>query len=462
VQTLIATSNNNVISSPNPNANTEGVKASAPSIIVPVASTFSIQFSLAKSTLVKSIQAFIVNKNVLAASTFRATSANPNYVDLVEVEPGVYAGKLLSQPSPGNYELYTRIIDYNGNITIQKIADLNIVNKFTVVAKGTHTPVENARILFYSYNSQLKTYSVLSPSILPIANPSYSLADGTIDVTLPQGKYRAEVSAIGYDSQTIQFDIIPQSGYPTIYLVPNTSIITTVKYYLSTLSDALISSQIYFQQEAKSSRLFDLSTVGAVIFLIGTTFLSIAARTHIAVFYIPYFLYFKLLVLFKKDTNRLILGEVIDEKTRIPVSRATVYLSPPHSNHILATLTTNRLGEFYYKNPKGLDYRITVVKEGFALKKPWEFVNGQVKAIPTILEMTETEKPHHSILTIGFAYFEDFLGMLMEFLIIFGLLTQIYFVFTFGFWKVAPFICITILNILLIITYLYKPRSLLS
>ena len=462
VQTLIATSNNNIINSPQPNADTTGGKANKVTIIVPVASTFSIQFALSKSTLIKTIQAFIVNKNVLAATTFNATSANPNYVNLVEIQPGVYTGKLLSQPDPGNYELYTRILDYKGNISVQKIADLNIVNKFTIVAKGTKIPVENARVLLYLYNPQLKTYSVISPSILPIINPSFSIADGTINVTLPQGRYKAEVSVIGYKNQTLEFAITPQGGYPTIQLIPSSNILTFAQYYLSTLEDSLISSQIYFQQEAKSSRLFDLTTVGAIIFLVGTTILSISARTHIEVFYIPYFLFFKLSLLLRKDKTRIILGKVIDEKTEIPISRVNVYLSDPKENHTLVSLITNKLGEFYYANPKGLDYKISVIKEGYKSPEPWEFVNNKVKAIPTILKMQFHEKPHYSILRIIAIYIEDFFGMLMEFLIIFGLLSQIYFISTFGFLKVAPTIFLTILNLLLIITYLYKPRKALD
>jgi hypothetical protein len=462
IQTLIATSNNNIINSPQPNADTTGGKANKAIIIVPVASTFSIQFALTKSTLIKTIQAFIVNKNVLAANTFVATSANPNYVNLVEIQPGVYTGKLLSQPKPGNYELYTRILDYKGNITVQKIADLNIVNKFTIIVKGTKTPVENARVLLYLYNPQLKTYSVISPSILPITNPSFSIADGTINVTLPQGRYKAEVSVIGYKNQTLEFAITPQGGYPTIQLIPSSNILTLGQYYLSTLSDALISSQIYFQEKAKSSRLFDLTTIGAIIFLAGTTILSISARTHIAVLYIPYFLYFKFLFLFRKNTNRIIYGRVIDEQTGDSISRAIVYLSDPKGHHVLVSLTTNKLGEFYYNNPKGLDYRITVMKEGYKPSEPWEFVNNKVKAIPTVLKIHFQEKPHYSILKIITIYVEDFIGMWMEFLLLFGFLTQIYFISTFGFLKVAPTIFITILNLLLIITYLYKPRKALD
>ena len=459
IGTLIATSNNGIITSPNSQTTNSGAPQGN-TIVVPVASSFSIQFSLAKITLIKSIQAFIVNKSVLGATTFKASKTNPNYVDLVQIQPGVYTGKLLSQPNPGNYELYTRIIDYNGNITIQKIADMNIVNKLTILEKETKKPIENARGLFYLYNPQSKTFTVISPSILPIVNPSFAVTDGTINVSLPQGKYKVEISAIGYKNQTIDFTITSQGGYPTIYLTPSSNIFSIAQYYLSTLVDSLISSQIYFQQQARSSRLFDLSTVGGTIFLIGITILSISARTHIAVLYLPYFLYFKLILLFRKDKSRILFGQVIDEKTAIPISRAKVYLSNPNGNHVLVSLITNKLGEFYYKNTKGLDYKVTVIKEGYSYPKPWEFINDRVKAIPTILKMEAQEKPHHSIIEIIVLYAEDFLGIFMEFLIILGLLTQIYFIFTFGIWKVAPFIGITIINLLLIFTFLYKPRNL--
>jgi len=89
------------------------------------------------------------------------------------------------------------------------------------------------------------------------------------------------------------------------------------------------------------------------------------------------------------------------------------------------------LGEFYYNNPQGQDYRITVMKEGYRTLDPWDFVNDKVKAIPTILKMQFQEKPRYSILKIITIYVEDFIVMCMEYLLFFGLLTQIYFIFTF-------------------------------
>jgi hypothetical protein len=313
--------------------------------------------------------------------------------------------------------------------------------------------------LLYLYNEGTRTYEIISPQLLPISNPVFSQVSGEYDIVLPYGKYRADISAIGYKNQTIEFAIAQRGGYPTVYLIPSSSLMSITQYYLSTLSDALISSQMYFQQQAKSSRLFDLSTVGAVIFLISITILSISARTHISVIYLPYFLYFKLNLLFRRDKSRIIFGKVIDEKTETPISRANVYLSPPNGSHVLVSLLTNKLGEFYYDNSKGLDYKITVIKEGYSLPEPWDFVNDKVKQIPTVLKMEEKVKPHLPLLTILKLYTEDFLGMCMEALVLLGIIIQIYFVFTFGFIKVAPMILITLTNIMLIITFLYRPRE---
>jgi hypothetical protein len=461
-QSLLVTSNNNVLVNPASAGEASGKQPNGnSSIAVPESSTFDIQFSLKKSVSVKSIQA-IVRKKVLGASTFfvQEAEASTNYATLVEVNPGVYSGRLKTLPAPGSYEIYIRIIDYNGNIIEQKLADLTVTPKLTVYDKTSKKGIENASALLSLYNEGTRIYDIISPDLLPIANPIFSQPSGEYDIVLPYGKYRAGISAIGYENQTIEFAIGPNGGYPAIYLTPNSSILSLPQYYLSTLSDAIISSQIYLQQLAKSSRLFDLSTVGAVIFLIGITILSISARTHIAILYLPYFLYFRLSLLLKKGKTRIIFGKVIDEKTKAPISRAKVYLSTPTGNHVLVSLTTNKLGEFYYNNPKGLDYKITVMKEGYSSHEPWEFVNAKIKAIPVIFEMKMQGKPHRPVLEIILLYIEDFLGMCMEALVIFGTLVLIYFVFTFGLLKTAPLICITIANLALILTYLYRPRRL--
>jgi hypothetical protein len=460
-QSLLVTSNDNVLVSPAKANAPVGQTIAANAITIPQSSVFDIRFSLKKDIAIKSIQ-IIVKSKVLGANTFSIpqAEADTNFANLTEISPGVFSGRLKSLPSPGNYEIFVRIVDYNGNIIEQKLTDLIVTPKLAVYDKANKSGIEHVRALLYLYNEGTRTYEAISPQILPIPNPIFSQSSGEYDLVLPYGKYRVELSAIGYKSQTVEFAVTPRGGYPAIYLTPNFNIISIAQYYLSTLSDALTTSQIYFQEQAQSNRLFALSTIGAVIFLVGITILSISARTHITVFYLPYFLFFRLNLIFRRDKARIIFGKVIDEKTEAPISRAKVYLSTLSGNHVLAALVTNKLGEFYYKNTKGLDYKITVIKEGYASPEPWEFINNKVKQIPTILKMEEQGKPHHSILEVISLYVEDFMGICMEALVLFGLLIQIYFIFTFGFLKVAPSICLTIINLLLILTYLYKPRGL--
>ena len=459
---LLATSNNSVLVNAAAAPTTAGGKqAPKGQITLPESSTFDIQFSLKKYTVVKSIQA-IVRSKVLGISTFfvQPAEANTNFADLIEVSPGVYSGRLKSVATPGAYEVFIRIVDYKGNIIEQKLADLIVTQKFSVYDESTKSGIENARVLLYLYDETSRIYKVISPQIIPIQNPAFSDSNGDFNVVLPYGKYRADISAIGYKSKIIEFAVSTNGGYPAVSLIPSKSILTIASYYGSTLFDTLVASQIFLQEQAQSSRLFNLSTIGAVIFLIGITALSISARTHISVIYFPYFIYFKLTILFRKNKARIVFGKVIDEKTDSPISRAKVYLATPDGKHVLVSLQTNKLGEFYYNNPKGLDYKITVVKEGYSLQEPWNFVNTKITQIPALLKMEEKDKLHYSLLTIVVFYAEDLLGLLMESLILFGLLVQIYFIFTFGFIKVAPFIIITILNIVLILTYLYKPRYL--
>lgn len=461
LQSFIVTSNNNILLNPQGQLAT-GQTTPKYIIVIPYSTVFEFHFTLNKQTQIKNIQAIVKNKNVLGASTFGQPEANSNLVDLVETRPGVYAGRLLSPGNPGNYELYVKVIDYSGNITIQKIVDIRVVNKFKILEKGLKNPIENARVLIYLYNPTTKVYEVISPQILPINNPSYSNPEGLVNVVLPMGKYKAEILAIGYNDNTVEFELNPEYGeYPTIYLEKQQfNISNFIKYYWTAFTDNINESQIYIKQRADSNRLFDLITMGSLFIFIIISVLSISARTHIGVFYLPYFLIFKLKILFKKNTGRIIFGKVMENEAKIPISRAVVNLITADGTKILATLKTNKLGEFYYNNPQGQDFKIKIEKQGFETLPVYDFKNSEVKEIPIVFKLKTKEIIKRSLLKIIFIYAEDFLGMAMESIILFLLLTQIYFIYTFGFLRVAPFLTLTILNLVLIFTYLYKPKGL--
>ena len=147
-QSVIVTSNSNVLV--NPEAQKASGQPQKIAIVVPLSTDFEIQFSLAKQIPVKSIQAIVRNKNVLGANTFSVpvAEAASNYVDLVETQPGVYTGRLKSLPSPGFYEIYARIVDYNGNIYEQKISDLTVTSHFMVYDKSNNQGVETLKFCF--------------------------------------------------------------------------------------------------------------------------------------------------------------------------------------------------------------------------------------------------------------------------------------------------------------------------
>jgi len=457
-QSLVVTSQNNVLVNPTTPIGAGEIKNG---IVVPVSSIFEVQFSLNKNVSVKSVRAIVRNKKVLGVNTFDTMDASSNLVDLVETSPGVYTGKLKSLPTPGFYEIYVRISDFNGNISEQKLADLIVNQRLSVFEKGTKNPVENARILLYLYNEKTRIYDVISPDILPIPNPSFSLPNGTLDLVLPIGKYKADVSAIGYDSQTLGFAITTNvNSYPQIYLIKQPfSIMNSVNYYTNIFLDTLTASQNYLRNQADSNRLFNLLTGIALLCFVFIVFLSFSAKTHISLLFLPYFFIYKLKLMFEKTKTSVIVGKITKKGTGNPVSKANVYLIDGKLNKIIAHAKTDKLGDFYFDKPEIAGFKISVMKKGFISGPFFEFQNERANTMPLSLNLEKDDSYIKSLFEIGFVYIESLFGIILEFLIVLSLVFEVFFIGTFGFAKIAPYLILTTINFILLFLFLYKPKD---
>ena len=162
----------------------------------------------------------------------------------------------------------------------------------------------------------------------------------------------------------------------------------------------------------------------------------------------------------KRNKSKLIFGKVVNSDSNLPVSRASVYLTTPDGEKVVATLKTNKLGEFYYNNTNLENYKIKIVKEGFTSLPAYNYKSENKMELPIVLPIKKQGKPSYSLIELILIYCEDIFGMCMEAILLLGLLLQIYSVFTFGLLRIAPFIILTILNLVLVFTFLYKPKGL--
>ncbi len=460
LNSLIATSNKNILLNPT-------VTVEKPNglnyIVVPKSTVFEIQFALDKYALVKTIQAFVKNKNVLGFNTIDENQAYSNFADLVEIQPGIYTGKLKSQPEKGIYELMIRIVDFYGNIKEQKIAEVIVTDKFLIVDKKGD-PIENARILLSLYNEKSKVYDVISPEVLQIENPSYSNPDGTVDIVLPIGKYKASVSGIGYNDKTLEFEVGPYAlNYPKIALDSQSfSIANFIRYYSNTFTDAVTASQRFVRVYSISNRFFNFMTSFTLLMFVIIALVSFSFKTHIPLLAIPYFFIFKIKVLMSKNKKDVVFGKIIDEENKNPVSKANVYIIDTTKNKILAHLTTNKLGEFYIGKLNTENFKINVVKKDYLPSENLEYALDKLNNMPIEIKIQKTDIDKTNIVLLFEHYLEDFFGLSLEYLLIITVIFEVYFTFTFGIARTFPYLTITIFNILALILFIYKPRNLSS
>jgi len=427
--------------------------------VVPNESTYSFKFKLEDtSTAVKDIRVIIRNKQTLGIRENQTTEANSGSNEAIEVSPGNYSVLLVAPKNPGYYETFARISDSNGNIAENKLFDLKVSNKFTVLEKNSNKPIEKAQISLSFYNLLDKKYHHLTSDLFTIKNPEYSDLLGSANFLLPQGKYRADVIALGYERKTVDFSIGPNPGedYPTVYLGKKPfNIGGRLIYYGNLIVDWVSLTKDYIRGLAYSSRFFELGVLVSIGFFVCITYFAFSTRLKIPFHsLIAYFSHhFKLA---KIEDKKTLNGKIVGEKT-IPLENAEVLLIDSASLKVVNRVQTDLKGQFSFPILDA-EYSLLITKNGH---KPVSYSPGEIKKLQKtglVLSLRKHDLPitFREDLKISF---EKLIGLLFESLLVFSVILEFAFGYTLGWAKAAPFIIVSCINVFFWILHIIKLES---
>jgi len=448
---LIVVSNQSILSMINQSSSVNIPIIKNNFLVIPKKTMFKFKFFLKNRALVKNIQVILRNKKILEASE------NLETIETIEIESGAYEGTLTTRPALGNYEIIAQINDINGNIIEQKLSDLKIINKFTVLNKKNKNPIEGAKVVFYIYNQANRLYKKIPSLNLENGNPAFTNSKGKINIVLPQAKYKVEISDLRYQDQQVEFVIGPDenSDFPIIYMEPEKiTIFRLIGYYLKGFNDVFLYNTVLYAGSLRESiRFFDLLAMLILLSLALVTLASFSRKHLIPISSIHSYFYY---LLNKKVRNEKYIHGVIYNEDDKPISLVNVYLTDKNSEEIVSNTTTNSNGEFYFTRGNS-EYLIMVMKKGFKTTPLVPYEEKDYLKFKITLQKDDAvtnfkEKFAHTLASAFGVFFEVFMMTTLIF--------EILFLTTFGLAKTLPFLVISVFNLILWILHLrHKPQE---
>lgn len=425
-----------------------------PIIVLPTSTPFEFKFSLKDQKSVKGILSLIRENNlsqnepVLGISLSPNFSPQSNFAQIVEVEKGVYIGRLLSSQTPGLIDVVIRISDYEGNIIEYKLGTVKTVVPMRVISKDSKKGLENARVELSLYNPTQKMYQIISPQIIPISNPAYSDSEGIVNVLLPQGKYKAEISLIRYEEASVEFTIGPfeNEEYPVVRLTPKPfTIIETAKYYFGSLFDFGAFTRLYTDEITSSTRMYDLLNLLALTILCFIILIILIKTIWDILNHLIYPLYKRS----RKQDTTFIQARVFDITSHNPIPHVHVYLVDLLKDKIIAKSRTNKFGytTLHISQPKS--FRLTLLKEGYEAQGYYDFKRNEVTSTLSLWMKkykNDSQIKSFRLLTLIIKSCSVFIFEL-AFLII--ILLELLFIKSFGIRSIIPVLTITLITLLL-------------
>lgn len=445
-ETLVATSNNTIISNITQGGNN--------TLVIPTDLDFQIKFAMKDRSSANNIQAVLITQDVLGINNFPSKAfASANASNLIETLSGIYSGNLQTNPLPGRYALITRISDKNGNITEQVLAEVKVVNKFTVVEKDSRLPIEGARVFLYFYKPSQKTYQEIPSSSLEGGNPLYTDNSGQLNLVLPQGRYKAEVTDLRYGKKIVEFEIGPKINqqYPFVEMeLSDITFLGFFNYYKTVISDVFVrNTKEYSENLTGSQRFFDLVSLATLAGFVLLTFFAFSRRHHIPLTHMPSYFYY---LIDRRDRGENYIHGVIFDSNENPIPSANVYLMDKENEEIISHKKTNKRGEFIFRNKKG-KYLIMAMAKHHKTSPVFEYHHKNHLKFKISLE---EEKEGLNLYEKLIHYASTLTGMSFEVLLIGSFIFEILFLSTFGVLKTLPFLMLSAINLLIWILHLHN------
>jgi len=489
--TFIVTSDNKILVAPTNPAQPSLTQQGQKTLVIPQSVIYNFRFSLVNAKSIKSIKVVLrKKKNVLGASTSifakllsmenqdyfvqgnpmeitpttDISAINVTEVKLIEIQPGIYSGQLSSNLPLGNYQLFAVISDTSGNIVENELSEVKVINQLTVLSGRTNEPVEGARVYLSFYSSTTKIYNPLVPTLISITNPSYTNSEGKSPIVLPQGKYRVLVSNLGYTDKSVDFTIGigKNDGFPIVSLDKELSfnLLSTLTYYGRSIRDVYFYYTLqYFAALSKSIRFFNLINAVSLALFVIVTLLSFEFRTHIPLGSIFSYFVFQIRKMGGGATPAFYLeGIVSNDKTKLPIGKAQVYLVENKTHQTIKQTSTNINGHFFFKLKKHEDYEILIVKKDYEITPFIEAAAETYRKAPINIQIKESESKIGFLGAILSKLVEMPIGFLFEYLLISSLIFEIFSVPYFGLERTLPFLLISVFNLFLWVLHL-KQKS---
>lgn len=427
-----------------------------PFVVLPTTFPFEFRLGLEANESIERIFSYIKNESVLGINNLTEIIPPETDIELFELSPGIYSGRLLTKQTPGIFSLNVRIYDTFGNISEHKLATIKIVPPFTVAALDGK-PIENAKVVLYVFDPKTKLFKYIPPDTYPIKNPEFADVDGTISYALPKGRYFAEVSAIGFKDKEVEFIIgeYPEEKYPKVTLEKAPfNLFTIISYYITTLVDVYHALVDFIARLSTSLRFFDLIAALALLLLVATSLFAFSIRTHIPLFSLPLYFIFHFGEILRIKHGDHFAGEIMDSNTGRGIPAATVSFYDQSTGRLIATVTTDALGEFILKNPTDAkSYKVVIQHSNYHgitindYRREAAFIRLQF-----VLDKKgeELEPSMREVLTSGI---ENIIGFAFESVLLGCFIFELIFIQTIGIAKTLPFLIISLFTLLLWLFY---------